>query len=255
MRKRIGSGVNSVLSLVGLRLSGVNKNKDTLGDNDPRFEEIYERCRTESMTSRERMYGLYKTVEYVHNAKLEGDIVECGVWRGGSSMVSALTLALHNDTDREIYLYDTFTGMSEPTSIDQKVGADHEQTAELWMKRNRDDHNEWAYAALNVVQNNMATTNYPAERIHYVQGKVEETIPDTRPDRIAVLRLDTDWYESTYHELVHLFPKLVSGGVLIIDDYGHWQGAKEATDQYFREQELTLLLNRIDYTCRIAVKP
>ena len=72
------------------------------------------------------------------------------------------------------------------------------------------------------------------------------------PERIALLRIDTDWYESTRHELVHLYPRLSPGGVLIIDDYGHWQGARKAVDEYF---QAGLFLNHIDYTGRLAIKP
>jgi len=112
----------------------------------------------------------------------------------------------------------------------------------------------WAYGALEEVKRNLLSTGYPAERIFFVKGKVEETIPMSAPAQIALLRLDTDWYESTYHELVHLYPRLSSGGVLIIDDYGHWKGARRAVDAYISEQKLRLLLNRIDYTGRICVK-
>jgi hypothetical protein len=100
----------------------------------------------------------------------------------------------------------------------------------------------------------MQSTGYDARHIAYVKGKVEETLPQDAPDQIALLRLDTDWYESTYHELVHLYPRLAVGGVLIIDDYGHWQGARRAVDQYISENKLKLLLNRVDYTARICVK-
>jgi O-methyltransferase len=85
-------------------------------------------------------------------------------------------------------------------------------------------------------------------------GKVEDTFPKDTPDKIAILRLDTDWYESTRHELIHLYPKLSIGGVLIIDDYGHWEGARKAVDEYINDNTLRILLNRIDYTGRIAVK-
>lgn len=88
----------------------------------------------------------------------------------------------------------------------------------------------------------------------FVKGKVEDTVPEKAPDRISLLRLDTDWYESTYHGLLHLYPRLSVGGVLIIDDYGHWAGAKKAVDQYLNENHLKLLLNRIDDTGRIGVK-
>ena len=78
-------------------------------------------------------------------------------------------------------------------------------------------------------------------------------IPKYLPGEIALLRLDTDWYKSTQHELIHLYPLLVGSGVLIIDDYGHWQGAKKAVDEYFSDKKI--LLNRIDYTGRISIKP
>jgi len=74
------------------------------------------------------------------------------------------------------------------------------------------------------------------------------------PGKIALLRLDTDWYESTAHELKHLYPLLVPGGVIIIDDYGHWEGARKAVDEYITAEKLPLLLNRIDYTGRIGIK-
>ena len=76
-------------------------------------------------------------------------------------------------------------------------------------------------------------TGYPEEQLHFVRGPVEQTIPDEAPEHLALLRLDTDWYESTRHELEHLFPRLVPGGVLILDDYGHWDGARKAVDEFF----------------------
>lgn len=101
----------------------------------------------------------------------------------------------------------------------------------------------------------MESTGYPPERIHLVPGRVEDTVPAQAPERIALLRLDTDWYASTKHELDHLYPRLSDGGVLIVDDYGHFEGARRAVDDYLAEQAEPLLLNRIDYTGRIAVKP
>jgi hypothetical protein len=99
------------------------------------------------------------------------------------------------------------------------------------------------------------STGYPADRLHLVQGKVEDTLPGAAPARIALLRLDTDWYESTRHELVHLYPRLVPNGVLIIDDYGDWVGAKEAVDEYFAAQPFQPFLSRMDHTGRLAIKP
>jgi hypothetical protein len=97
----------------------------------------------------------------------------------------------------------------------------------------------------------MDLVGYPRGQTFFVRGPVEETIPRTIPERIALLRLDTDWHESTRHELVNLYPRLVPGGFLMIDDYGHWSGAKK-TDECFSGP--SLFLNRSDYSGRLAIK-
>ena len=204
------------------------------------------------MTSVERMYSLYNAVEYVINANIPGDIVECGVWKGGSSMISALTLLNKGNTNKNLYMYDTYSGMSEPTEKDADFKGN--SPLEEWKRSEKGNINEWCFSPLEEVQKNIFSTGYPKENLHFVKGKVEDTIPKTIPEEISILRLDTDWYESTYHELKHLFPLLSKKGVLIIDDYGHWSGSKDAVDQYFQENNIKILLNRIDYTGRISIK-
>lgn len=238
----------SLIEKMGYEVSKAGTSRFTNIDieNDKIFLKLLNECRPYTMTSLQRLYSLNQAVNYISKNNISGDFVECGVWRGGSSMMSALTLLENKDMARHLYLYDTFEGMSEPTEKDVSMVGDLAENT--WQGRDKCD------ADLNDVQTNMKKTNYPFSKINFVQGKVEETIPKTIPSSIALLRLDTDWYESTYHELVHLFPKLVKGGVLIIDDYGHWQGARKAVDQYFAEQKIPILLNRIDYTGRIAIK-
>jgi hypothetical protein len=169
-------------------------------------------------------------------------------------MLAAATVASTGDEARTLWLYDTFEGMSEPT--DRDVAVSGERMTEVW-DAHRHDHDSalLAYSTLAEVQANMARTGFPPERTRFVQGDVGHTIPGEAPERIALLRLDTDWYESTRHELEHLYPRLQAGGVLIVDDYGHWAGAREAVDEYFAQHGIAILLNRIDYTGRIAVKP
>jgi O-methyltransferase len=222
-------------------------------DMEPAFAELYAQCKPYTMTSPERMYALYKAVEYVVKNEIAGDFVECGVWRGGSAMLIALTLQRLGATDRSIYLYDTFEGMSEPTAQDKNFDGKLAET-ELAQADKNVATSSWCFADLADVQQNMGRTNYPTNFLKFVQGKVEDTLPQTLPQRIALLRLDTDWYASTYHELVHLYPLLQQNAPLIIDDYGHWQGAREAVDTYFLEKKLPILLNRIDYTGRIMLK-
>jgi hypothetical protein len=217
-------------------------------DLEPEFLELYERCRPYTMTSIERMHALYTSVRHIIEREVPGDVVECGVFAGGSVMLAALTLQRSGDGIRRLWLYDTFTGMSEPTAHD---GA---EARSEWEHNRRGEVNLWCYASRADVEENLARTGFPADRAVFVPGKVEETIPASAPERIALLRLDTDWYESTYHELVHLYPRLEAGGVLIVDDYGHWVGARAAVDRYFGECGQRPLLSRVDYTARIGVK-
>jgi O-methyltransferase len=222
-------------------------------DEYAEFMDVYELCKPYTMTTVERMYSLYKAVEYIIRNNIKGNFVECGVWRGGSSMLIAATLKKFNVTDRKIYLYDTFEGMSMPTEKD--VNLTGRTAADLMRSSEKSDSSTvWCYADMNDVDVNMKKTGYPFENIHLVKGKVEDTIPATLPEsQLALLRLDTDWYESTTHEMNHLYPLLTKNGVLILDDYGHWQGAKQAVDEYFTQKNISLLLNRIDYTGRIAI--
>lgn len=221
-------------------------------DKDDKFQRIYTKCKDYTMTSKERMFALYKAVEYIINSKIPGDFVECGVWKGGSTMLIALTLLEMKETNRKIYLYDTFTGMSEPTEEDIKVSDKSVRALSHWKKAQEEDFNEWCFSPLPEVKNNMYSTKYPKDKIIFVKGKVEETVPKTMPSKIALLRLDTDWYESTKHELTHLFPLVTKNGVLIIDDYGSWAGSKKAVDEYFSNK--SMLLNRIDDFGRLGIK-
>jgi O-methyltransferase len=232
----------------------VVKHRPEREDYPPDFQrdeiEIARAARPWTMTSAERIYALIQAVRYVSANAIAGAIVECGVWKGGSMVAIASTLLRLQDTSRDLYLFDTFEGMSEPTSRDRDYLG--EAASELLVK---DSGFRCADAPLESVKRVLHETGYPKERIHFVAGKVEDTIPASAPDSIALLRLDTDWYESTKHELEHLFPRLSPRGAIIIDDYGHWRGAQQACDEYFAQHHIPILLNRIDYTGRIAVKP
>lgn len=215
---------------------------------------IYSKVKPYTMTSAERIYGLIEAVKYISKYGIEGDIVECGVWKGGSMMAIAETLKQVNDTNRKLYLYDTFAGMPPPTEADKDF---NNVDAGKRLNEEKDKENSliWAWSALPEVKNAMAQTGYNESLVNYIEGKVEDTIPKTIPSTIALLRLDTDWYESTKHELEHLFPRLSKNGVLIIDDYGFWKGSRKAVDEYFAKLKMPVLLNRMDDTGRICIKP
>jgi O-methyltransferase len=235
--------------------SGAYDGLDDAGENERR---IIDAALPYTMTSAARLLALIDAVRYCAARSIPGAFAECGVWRGGSVLAMILTLQEMGIADRDIYLYDTFDGMTAPTVHDV---SDAEGSAlDEWRAAERDGRRAWEQMfGGNVFDEDgvralLLNTGYPADRLHFVRGPVEQTIPDTMPDEVALLRLDTDWYESTRHELIHLFPRLRAGGVLIIDDYGHWRGARQAVDEYFREQHPPLLLSRIDYSGRIAVK-
>lgn len=205
--------------------------------------------------SAERIVGVVNAVKYVVENRIPGSIVECGVWRGGSMMAAAATLVNLKETSRDIYLFDTYEGMSEPTEKDVMFDGQKASTLLNTSERKEGVINYWCIAGIEDVTRNVTSTGYPKEKLHFVKGKVEDTIPKNAPDQIALLRLDTDWYESTAHELEHLYPRVAPNGVVIIDDYGHWQGAREAVDEYLAKQKFRPLLHRQDYTGRCLVKP
>lgn len=153
----------------------------------------------------------------------------------------------------DLYLFDTFDGMTAPTDID--IDPAGRSAREMLAVEDRATSDVWAYAPFEDVRANMRSTGYPSELIHYVQGPVEQTLPGSAPEKIALVRLDTDFYESTRHELEHLITRVSQNGVLIVDDYGHWEGARRAVDEWFGTLERPVMLNRIDYTGRMAVLP
>jgi O-methyltransferase len=220
-------------------------------DFDKELIEIIEAARPYTMTSNEKLHALITATRYIQKFNIPGDVLECGVWRGGSMHAVARTLDAAGDHSRNLYLFDTFEGMPPPGENDVRMDG---TTAESLLAAGTKDQSIWAYASLEDVQAGFEGVPYPSERVHYVQGKVEDTIPAQAPESIGLLRLDTDWYESTRHELEHLYDRLVPGGVLIIDDYGWWQGSRQATEEFLETTGARLMLVRAG-TGRIAIKP
>ncbi len=215
--------------------------------------EIIQLVKPFTLTPPERIHALIQSVKYVVEHEIPGDIVECGVWRGGSMMTVAKVLANLQCYDRHLYLYDTFEGMVPPEEVDVMYSGD--KAADLLEKADINDGSSiWCRVSLDEVKKNVYSIGYNQENIHFIKGRVEDTIPQMAPEVISILRLDTDWYRSTLHELTHLFPRLSRGGVIHIDDYGCWQGARLAADEYFSKNQTAMLLNRIDYTARVGVK-
>lgn len=238
---------------------GIKRTRERVVKLPPDFDEqttrIFNTVNPYTMTSPERIAALVEAVRYVVANKIAGDFVECGVWRGGSSMAAALALKELGDESRELWLYDTYEGMSAPTEEDVDIAG---QTADkkFTQRQLTEDSSEWCRSPIDDVRQNLQSTGYPADKMHFIKGKVEETIPEEIPaGPIAILRLDTDWYESTRHEMEHLYPRLLKDGVLILDDYGYWQGARKAVDEYFAAHGIRPLMGRVDTDGRMLLKP
>jgi len=223
----------------------------TLRDLSDGDKAIITKAKPFTMTSVERMAAVIAAIDHIVAKGIPGDIAECGVWRGGSMMVAAMALVSRNDVNRSLYLYDTFEGMTEPSAYDRDLDS---ISADAHLTNSPARTGFWCYAGLEEVRTNMLSTGYPEDRMHLIKGDVEDVIPQASPNRLAFLRLDTDWYASTKHELTYLYPLLSEGGILIVDDYGHWQGAKKAVDEYFEELKCGVFLHRIDYSGRLVVK-
>jgi O-methyltransferase len=217
---------------------------------DDRYRETIAAVEPFTMTSCERIAALADATRHVVRAKIPGAMVECGVWRGGSMMVVARTLLEEGET-RDLYLFDTYAGMTAPTGLD----VDHSGIpAQVQFDQTKaDEGSEWCFASLEDVRHNLLSTGYPEEKVHFVKGDVLDTLPHDGLGPIAILRLDTDWYESTLHELRNLYPKVSPQGFLIIDDFGYWQGCRKAVEEYF--VEAGPFLSIIDEWSRLAIKP
>ena len=251
-RRAVNRPVRTVLGRLGYELVPKGPAPVALPpDCDEFTASVVERVRPYTLTSVERIMGLVEAVRYVVAAEVPGDIVECGVWRGGSMMVVALTLVDLGAADRDIYLFDTFTRTPDPG----------EEDVDIYGVRAVDIIGElrtaegFRYLPMAEVEQLLRDTGYPAERLRFVPGLVEDTIPGDAPERIALCRLDTDWYASTAHELEHLWPRISERGVLLVDDYGEFMGARKAVDEYLANHGERVLLHRMDCTGRLVLKP
>jgi len=253
---RIGALPNGILSLFGLKMTrkadSVRQFPVEISDADKSIFQ-YVRSNRLSTSSDERLYATIMACRHVVERGIHGDFVECGVWRGGNSVIAAGVFKAMK-ADRSAWLFDTFAGMTAPTEADVNFRG---EVAEAKFKASqRSGHNDWCYASIEEVTANFQKAGLLSDRIKFIKGDVASTlaVSSNVPERISVLRLDTDWYESTKAELEILYPRLNGGGILIVDDYGHWGGARKAVDEYFVSNARPFF-QYIDRTGRIAVKP
>ena len=237
-------------------LFGIPRSESTPEATDEQLK-IMDTCSKYTMTSRSRQWALIQAVEWIAKKNIEGDIVECGVWKGGNLILCGLMLKAFN-LDRLIWGYDTFTGMSEPTEDDYLIDNPESKNSSLirdkWLAKQKSQGiTDWNYVTKDEVASNFSK-EVGTDNLKLISGKVEDTltIESNLPEKISILRLDTDWYESTKVELEVLFHRLKKGGVLIIDDYGRWAGSRKAVDEFFEGYGF-VWLHRVSKSCRLYV--
>lgn len=262
MRLNLASFLNKTLYPLNIKITRAkNKTGKYPTEASKRDIEIIESIINEvnpdeslTMVGVDRLWAVIQSTKYILANHLEGDLVECGVWRGGCAIAMAMILKDFN-SNKKIWLFDTFAGMTKPSKFDIKF--DGKETLKKFILSDRGDHNNWCYSSLDEVKKSFEKFNL-IKNINFIKGDVLETllIPQNLPDEIALLRLDTDWYESTKAEMEILYPKVTNQGILLIDDYGHWKGVKKAVDEYFIEKELEekILLWKLDYSGRGLIK-
>ena len=216
----------------------------------------YEMVKPFTGISKSRAFALMQAVRYVIGNGIPGDFVEFGVARGGSAMLVALTLKELGVQDRDIYLYDLFGTRPKYSEWDVEIdsGKSVRDYYKLVDRGNRQAISNWKFYEKEEVLRVLRATGYPENKIHLIQGDVCETLQELSHNQVAFMRLDTDFYESTKHELRMLYPKLAKNGIAIIDDYGHWHGARKATDEFLEELVPKPLLLFIDNTARQIFK-
>lgn len=183
---------------------------------------------------------------YCNQNKIIGSYVECGVMSGHHPIIACNTILENNLDITDIYMFDTYEGLTKPGKYDYTTDnpifhMNNQEVIEYWKHTQTGNNSStWCYCSLEEVKNNVYRTNYPKNKLHFIKGDVMETLKEKKyiPDKISVLRLDTDWYESSKFELEKLYPNVVDGGVVILDDYFHWDGQRRATDEYFQENNI-----------------
>ena len=245
------NSIRKILSNFNLTLINNNQKIIELSEKDRKLIDIVSNY---SMTPKIRIYNLLQALKHIKQNSIVGDFVECGVWKGGNIIMFKKfhENEFFND-NRNIFAYDTFNGMSEPTKEDfnliNKISAKN-----LLNKDKEKKTNTWGVCGLDEVKSNILKNVADIENIKFVKGKVEETLmkEENLPKKISILRLDTDWYESTKKELEILYNKVSPGGIVIIDDYGHWSGSRQAVDEYFKGKYVWM--HYVDYACRLIIK-
>lgn len=242
--------ISKVLSKMGYSVINHNQKIVELSKKD---DDLIHLVKNYSMTPKIRIYNLLQALRHLKIKKIEGDYVECGVWKGGNILLFKKFLENEDTSKRNIYAFDTFEGMTVPDKNDFEISTNNTAIKLLQKDKNKET-NVWGICSLDQVKRNISKHTKDLKNIYFVKGAVEKTLNESKniPEKISLLRLDTDWYQSTRKELEVLYEKVSSGGIIIIDDYGHWGGSRKAVDEFFSDKYVWM--HYVDYACRLIIK-
>ena len=260
-------GLRAGLHRLGYEITRQESRQETLGyDDEAAARALIARVADSTMVPIRRLITLYQQVRYCEEAAIPGSFVECGVWKGGSVGLMALANLQHGRQRRPLHLFDAFQDICEP---DAKVDG----------SRALDDVRRFApgggtggtlqpltgfydqFGGPGTLDGNRELLErrigYDPAMIHYHVGWFQDTVPRDAAacGEIALLRLDGDWHASTKICLEHLYERVVPRGVVIIDDYGTYEGCRKAVDDYLSMKGIKVLLNHVDADCRYWIKP
>ena len=251
MKNLIKNIINKLIISTGYSLINHNQKIVELNDNDKKLINLAQKY---SMTPQIRIFNLLQSLRHLKNKKIDGDYVECGVWKGGNIILFKKFIENEDENSKKnIFAFDTYEGMTEPDKNDYDISSNI--PANILLKGDKvKQTNLWGICNLENVKKNIQSCFKGTENIKFIKGPVETTLDDTKnlPDKISLLRLDTDWYNSTKKELDVLYDKVTPGGIIIIDDYGHWGGSKKAVDDFFLNKYVWM--HYVDYACRLIIK-
>ena len=243
--------INKFLTIFNLSIINNNQKIIELKNDDAKLISVVSKY---SMTPKIRIYNLLQALRHIKQKNIDGDFVECGVWKGGNIILFKKFLENElKNSNKKIFAYDTYEGMNQPSEEDYNLTS--KVSAKILLKKEKNkDSNIWGISKIEDVKKNISENVKNLDNINFIKGEVEQTLNSEKnlPLKISILRLDTDWYLSTKKELEVLYDRVSSGGIIIIDDYGHWNGSKKAVDEFFSNKYVWM--HYVDYACRLIIK-
>lgn len=209
-------------------------------------------------TTEYNLLQFFNSYKKIYKNQVQGSFVECGVWKGIYLVFIQKLNEYYNLNNRKIYGYDTFEGNPRPLEKNDDINVDkygNSLIKEYDYKKMDDNTSGWNNASLDNVQENFNQNTQPNNNLILIKGKVEDTLLDQKnlPEKIAILKLDTNFYESFKIELEILAPKVQKNGIIIIDNYYSYKGIQKATDEYLQKNKLKVEFNRISRNAIIYI--